>query len=123
MANCPSIVYLVKNNMFKHLLIATGSMLRGGELPPRRLFFFELDIFYFMKTPSPLPYIAYLPVFQFSSNPGPSPCSFSALFLWLNVWSRQICVILLNDIMDPNLSSFGILVLVVPCYAFYATRY
>ena len=53
MANCPSIVCLMKNNMFKHLLIATGSMLRGGELPPRRLFFFELDIFFFVE-PWPL---------------------------------------------------------------------
>ena len=41
------------------------------------------------------------------------PTLFVALFL---------CVILINDIMDLNLSSLGNLVLTTPCCVFYATR-
>ena len=53
-----------------------------------------------------------------------STALFVALFLWLYGWSRHIwCAILLNDIMDPRISSLGTLVVPErPCCVFYATR-
>ena len=39
--------------------------------------------------------------------PPPSPTLFVTLFFWLNVWLCDICVILLNDIIDLHLSSLS----------------
>ena len=57
--------------------------------------------------PCPIPFLKFCPT---SQHP---PTLFVALFL---------CVILINDIMDLNLSSLGNLVLTTPCCVFYATR-
>ena len=53
----------------------------------------------------------------------PSSTLFVALFIWLNVSSHHSCVILLNNIMDLDLSSLGTLIWAAPCYVFYATRH
>ena len=80
-----------------------------------------------MKTP----YIAYPTPFQILPNPSslspptPTPTALSVvLFLQLNGWSCHICCgILLNDIMDLHMSSFGTLVPEGPWCVFYATRH
>ena len=73
---------------------------------------------YFIKTPSPCIAFPLSPFFKF----GPLPTAlFLALFLWLNVWSRQIYCFLLN-VMDLNLSILHTLVPAAPICVFYGTR-
>ena len=71
-------------------------------------------------------FTAYPPFSNFVQIPLPNlqpHCLFIAFFLWLNVWSRiDVCVILLNDIMDLHMSSFGTTVLERPCCVFYVSR-
>ena len=66
-----------------------------------------------MKTPH---YIAYHPFLNFFPTPSLSAL-FVALFLLLNLSSCHtfLCVVLLNDIMDLNLTCLGSLVPATPC--------
>ena len=94
--------YVIGTN---RVCISDHSWQRG----PNPIFYEETPIAYppfsnFVQPP--------LPPFPFRSNPHPHCYSPSVvLFLWLNVLSRHIwCAILLNDIMDLQMSSLGILV-------------
>ena len=60
----------------------------------------------------PTPFFQILSILPFPVSSDPHPhCSFCILLLWLNGWSRHIwCATLLNDIMDPHMSSLGTLV-------------
>ena len=59
----------------------------------------------------PTPFLKFCPTpppsFPVTSNPHPPLLSSDVLFPWLSEWSRHTwCAILLNDIMDLNMSSF-----------------
>ena len=75
------------------------------------------------------PYIVYPLFFKFYPTPLWSPTLNSTalsavIFLCVKGWLHHIwCAILLNDIMDPQISNLGTSVPEGPWYVFYATRH
>ena len=95
---------------------------RGFVLPPTLFYEDTPHIPYSLYPPNFHPFFNFFLILTCLKPPPPLLFLFPCFFNW-NVWSCHIwCVILLDNIMDPHMSSVGTLVPEGPWCVFYATK-